>query len=255
MFIYRKILLLWVVMLSCGREPSALTASVTNGDLVLGIVPVAGGEVAKYQRYRLLVCKYLSEYSAGVFVDNSVCRSALLTTTGEEVDIVGKKYLAGQDKVHLSAAVEVRLVHLSPLQYHVLYRQHAAAATVYVLGTIFTMGILAPIYVPLAIISNKKAEKALQGHSENEKKEKQAIGDKALRTIPSPASHTCGFHGCKVASYHNSDVITDKHWNNIFSSDFHAMTSLRNKTDLRAIITSVADFLQLRVNENALRLH
>ena len=86
-------LLLWtscLAMFACGDGQVAETSSVTDGGLVMGIVPLKNGDEGDYQRYRLLVCKKLSEYNAQVFADTSKCRSALHTQEGEEVDLIGK---------------------------------------------------------------------------------------------------------------------------------------------------------------------
>lgn len=252
MIAFRRVLLLLVICSACGQEPSALTTSVTNGDLVLGVVPVAGGGVSglQLQRYRLLVCKYRPEYNDGVFVDSSVCRSALLTKAGEEIDIVvGNKY-EGQDGVHLPAAAEVRRLHRSPLDYYRIHRAYYARSWTY--GMLSILIIPAPVTVPLTFINEHKSMEALKGNYQNDEKERRAVGDRAPRTIPSPASTTCSIHGCQPASFHHNDVITDKHWNDFLTSDFNDITSVKDKTDLRDILFSVADFLQLKVNEKAL---
>ena len=79
-----------LLLLACGNGQVAKTTSVTDGGLVLGIVPLKNGDEGAYQRYRLLLCKQLPEYNAQVFADTNKCRSALHTLGGKEVDLVGK---------------------------------------------------------------------------------------------------------------------------------------------------------------------
>lgn len=109
--------LLSLVLCACGQSPVSETAAVTNGDLVLGIVPLEGGASAKDQRYRLLVCKKLPKYSVQALTDKSVCRSALLTQDGEEVDLVGNTLdEAHRNILHLpvKAAAEARVLETVP---------------------------------------------------------------------------------------------------------------------------------------------
>ena len=112
-------------MLACGGGQVAKTTAVTDGGLVLGIVPLKSGDIDAYQRYRLLVCKKLPEYNAQVFADTSKCRSALLTQDGKEVDFLGKSLSTAEaaDIAHLDAEnaenENVRLIVIQPIAFNV----------------------------------------------------------------------------------------------------------------------------------------
>ncbi len=88
-----------LLLLACGNGQVAKTTSVTNGSLVLGVVPLNNGDTGDSRRYRLLLCKHLPEYNTQVFADTSKCRSALLTQDGKEVDLIG--WLAQPTNAHL----------------------------------------------------------------------------------------------------------------------------------------------------------
>ena len=47
--------LICLAICACGQSPVAKTAAITNGEHVLGIVPLQAGSTAKDQRYRLLI--------------------------------------------------------------------------------------------------------------------------------------------------------------------------------------------------------
>ena len=249
-FSLHKLLYLSMVMLACGQNPNAHTTSVTNGDLALGFVPITSG--GAQQRNRLLVCKYLPEYNADMFVDSGICRSALLTTDGKEVDLIRSKFSttfhSSQDGVeHLAAATEIRLIDKSPLLRSIELRSHEYRQIAAVVASLFIITI--PIMIPLYFISRAKAKKARWPSDEA-----KAIGDTSQRTLPSPA-YTGTSYSYYHSAYYHSDKITNTHWNNIFATDFHNMTSLERKGDLRTILVSIANFLHLKVNEDALKLH
>ena len=121
-----KYIVFLMCVCACGQSPVAETKAVTNGKLVLGIVPLAGGGSEKTQRYRLLVCKKLDRYAAKDFADKSVCRSALLTKDGGEVDLVGRKSDVAHEKIehlHSEFASAARFIDTLPG-----YEAHASGA-------------------------------------------------------------------------------------------------------------------------------
>lgn len=77
-------LLLILLLSACGVDPVSQPRAVSDERAVLGLRPVKRDGVVAYQ---LLVCKKLTEgvYRQEVFDDDSVCRSVLLSETGEQV--------------------------------------------------------------------------------------------------------------------------------------------------------------------------
>ena len=263
--------LLWsvcLILFSCGRERGAETSSVTNGDLVLGIVPIEDGESGKDQRYRMLVCKKLSEYNATIFADTSKCRSALLTQRGEEVDFVGDKLdHTHRDIPHLRAksASEARVIGRSPIDAsryrHLSIIHHAGFATigslVAILGvkkmptskfsgsSLLVGGIVlagASIYLGF---KNYKINKAISDR-------KKRVNDDAGRNIPVPTHR--GFFPFIDPDYSRSENIAGQYWENVLSFDLGDMVSLEKREDLRTILVALARFYKLDVNEEAFRL-
>ena len=255
--------LLGLVLCACGQSPISKTAAVTNGDLVLGIVPLEGGESEKDQRYRLLVCKALPEYSVQALTDKSVCRSALLTQDGEEVDLVGNKLdEAHKDIVHLpvKAAAEERV--LETVLRHSLEEASATATTLVglfgggatLIGVVATLDgfppgiVMAGLGVGLVGLSVYSGIKSYQ--ERKFRKERMArIGDEGKRTVPKPTE--VGLFSSNI--YGHGDTLANKHLHNITSYDIHDMASLEQKEDLRAIVVAMARFYRLRVNEAALQ--
>ncbi len=254
--------LLGLVLCACGQSPISKTAAVTNGDLVLGIVPLEDGESEKDQRYRLLVCKALPEYSVQALTDKSVCRSALLTQDGEEVDLVGNKLdEAHKDIVHLpvKAAAEARV--LEPVVP--LYTDTALAISL--LGTVSGMsivigvagmldgyklagGIAVGIGVGLIGLLVYAGIESYQDHKS--RKERMArIGDKGKRTVPKSISSGL-FSG---SIYGHGDTLANKHFHDITSYDIHDIASLEQKEDLRAVVVAMARSYRLKVNESSLQ--
>ena len=274
--IKKTVWLLCLLLCACGQSPVAETKSVTNGKLVLGIVPLAGGVSEKNQRYRLLVCKRLAHYTAKDFADHSVCRSALLTKDGVEVDLVGNKLDAAHQDIgsldiaglESEFAPVARLVEQSPIgENHKRVSRHALPASFFVglysalIGVFFTfvnftgdmpalgktgiVMIVSGIFVSVvaavaATVSKNKAAIELD-------KRRKSIGDSAGRNIPAPVAKYV------YSLYSRTDQITNQHWQSIFTK-FNDKTSLEYESDLRAILAAIARFYKLNVNENALAL-
>lgn len=85
-------LIMCLGLLSCGggSTEDAKELSVTNGGLVLGIVPAGNKEQDEKQRYRLMVCRRMASTASNPFANRDICRSALLTKEGGDVDLVLK---------------------------------------------------------------------------------------------------------------------------------------------------------------------
>lgn len=251
-----------LALIACGKGDGAQTSSVTNGKLVLGIVPIKGGESGKDQRYRLLVCKQLPEYSAQVFADTSKCRSALLAQDNKEVDLVGNKLdSAYKDVAHLHAEVasEARVLGASLLYVHGSTTGYALLAGVS--ATIPALGALMVsdgykvvgksfIFAGIALVGGMAylAIKSYRTNAEN----KERFGDDSKRNYPVPIG--CGGLFC-ISEYSRADRITHQHWQDIASLDFqNIMFSLEKEDDLRTIVVTLARFYKLKVNEDALQL-
>ena len=265
-----------LVLCACGQNPVSETAAVTNGDLVLGIVPLEGGASAKDQRYRLLVCQKLPQYSVQALTDDSVCRSALLTQDGEEVDLVGDKLdEAHKDVLHLpvKAAAEARVLEAVPLygKYAYALNPEIAFSGVFnpgtalvgiggaflTTGTILMLGkglMLAGILTtaPGAFIVGTMGYTLIKYYQEHkERKERMVrIGDEGKRINPTPVIISPGGIFAH-ATYSSGDTLADKYFDDITSYDIHDETSLEQKEDLRAIVVALARFYQLQANEAA----
>ena len=253
-----------VVLFACGREQVAETSAVTNGKLVLGIVPLKGGESEQDQRYRLLVCKMQSEYSEQVFADTSKCRSALLTPNGEEVDLVGDKLDSAPKNIaylHTKAASETRAVgsykSKNGYAFPLLSISLLMAAAYFVISDGgFNNGLLnnrllnniiykQPLFAGLAltgalayfVVKSRKFQNVYN-----------RSGDDAKQNYPeNPEEET-------HPKYSRPDRVTEQHWEAILSSDFNDMNSLEREDDLRTILVAMARFYKLKVNEDALQL-
>ena len=276
--------IVWVVCLvicACGHEPVATTSSVTNGDLVLGIVPVKGGELSQGQLYRMLVCKKLPNYNAQIFADQKSCRSALLAKNGGEVDFLGKQLIKHltQDTPHLfldptSRASDIRVMDSSPIIPVSTKEQRDKLNTAIVimigipaigLGTTFAMFdfLEAPPLVRVALVAlaalgvlvtasaiyrSVTDNATKEGISRKERKRREHFGDDAGRNPATPV---------KVwpqPEYSRADIITHRHLSDITSADFFRnMVSLEQEGDLRTILVSLARFFKIRVNEDALK--
>ena len=71
------------------RAPTADLHAITDGRLALGVVPSTSSE--GMEAYRLLVCKKNAVYDEQVFSNNSICRSALVDNSGQEVVLLPNK--------------------------------------------------------------------------------------------------------------------------------------------------------------------
>ena len=276
------ILLICLAVCACGESPETQTASLTNGELVLGLVPLRGGTSAKDQRYRLLVCQKLPvhTYSAEVFADQSICRSALLTEDGQEVDLVGNKIAAAhKDKViYMDAppASEVREFSLSPASEG---RSRRAGLAI-VSGTLatgvgmFAIG-LANEGKKLGYRSTSGFEKFLQFSvvgagaaciflgvlvtyvgikiakmNAKRKDRRERIGDEVERHYPK----TRGHYRYRRTIFTQEELVAQQYWRGLGTVDFRKMTDVKYESNLRAIIDAMSKFYRLKTNESALAL-
>ena len=260
-----------LVLFACGDGQVAKTTSVTDGSLVMGIVPLKSGDEGDYQRYRLLLCKKLPAYNAQVFADTSKCRSALYTKEGEEVDLVGKSLDAENGGIaHLDAnmADDVREIGLSPFALINNKAQKDIVSLVAWVGGIGAAGagVLAVAmgstgYPGLALMVGgsglilgiwsvtsliQKAKKAAV------EKGNDRFGHK--RVLPQPTGCGGGLFTHCVPEYSRTDTMTSQNWYNIHAKDFRNITSLEKSGDVRSILVAMAKFYKLKVNESALQL-
>ena len=251
------------VLCACGQSPVAETASVTNGKLVLGIVPIAGSADVKGQRYRLLVCKQLDSYEEKDFADKEVCRSALLTEDSKEVDLVGKKLDDAESaRLHTKFAPAARVLGRSPLSEISLNSMHGIGTQVS-LGTVAKIIVVAaavdllaeivsvPTSISIALITISVAWLvASRIYVNTSIKYRENIGDTAGRNYPIPVGHVGIFSSPLYSRTYN---ITHQRWQDIFSK-FSDKIRLEYYSDLRAILVAVARFYKLNINEDALKL-
>ncbi len=272
-------LLICLAMCACGQNPVAKTAAVANSKHVLGIVPLRGGATAEDQRYRLLVCKKLPAYSAAEFADQNVCRSALLTKDGQEVDLVGNK-LDGvsKDVTHLESylAPAAREFGQSPLSEKrgssvashamigglsvllgVLYQKHLLSADkvstppasgldslIHVTSVVATAGLI--VFGALIVVG--AVNRGIKIAKRNERRERS--GDDAGREYPKRTARG----RISKAKLIPTDLIAHQHWRDISLVDFRAVTNLEYESNLRAILVAMARFYKLKVNTDALAL-
>ena len=269
---------MFLTIYACGdQKPVAETTAVTNGEHVLGIVPLQGEASEQDQRYRLLVCKALPRYSAAMFADASICRSALLTEHGQEVDFVGNKLRDTQTNViHLEAmsASAARELGQSPIA-----EKHRGAAKFYGLGgLVIAFGAAQMKYFPIDFMPNSPkytlgnvlahslrivtigmigfgALAILGGVSSSinnakSKDRRERIGDDAGRVYP----QSSGIQRASKSKINPADLLTHQQWRNITSGDFHKATTLAYEDNLRIILANMAKFFKLEVNERALQL-
>ena len=271
-------LLICLVMCACGQSPVAKTAAVTNSKHILGIVPLQGGAAAKDQRYRLLVCRKLPTYGAAAFADKNVCRSALLSKGGQEVDFIGNKLdAAHKDVAHLEFefAPEVRELGQSPIGE----KRGGSVALGAVQGVLAgTMGVMfinyistidgmrntkLPTHMSLVRIATIGVSALLVGFGalvvvgavrkggrltkRNERRKR--IGDDAGRAYPKPIK--ASFYALHFGP---TDLITHQHWQDISSVDFHYATNLEYESNLLTILVAMARFYKLEINADALAL-
>ena len=221
-----------LALVACGKGDVAETSAVTNGKLVLGIVPIKGGESEQDQRYRLLICKKQSEYNEQVFADTNKCRSALLTQHGEEVDFVGDKLDSAPPNIahlHAKAASEARVIGLAPIA-----QRNQSTRQLY--------SPLLRVIRELSLISYYK--------DYNARARRKRSGDDGKRSYPAPVA----IHFWSPNEYSRTDIITSQNWQIILTFDFQNMVSLEKTDDLRTILVAMARFYKLKVNEDALQL-
>ena len=263
------VLLTCFALLACDfvNKEQAKNTSVTDGKLVLGIVPIKNGANGDIQRYRLLVCKRLPKYNAKMFTDKSICRSGLQTKDGREVDLTGTK-LANPALAHLDVekAAEVRKLGFSPidLSNQVANKRHAKVGVV--LMGILTVGSIALTKViagdklgRLAVLLSGAVAASSGLLTLYFAKEAGADVDTEGRVLPRVQSRACSTSGGLFPKYcapvfNRADTITSEQWNNINSQDFSDAESLEHSEDVRLILTAMAKTFQLKINEDSLRL-
>ena len=218
------------VLCACGQIPVAETASVTNGKLVLGIVPIAGSADVKGQRYRLLICKHLDHYEEKYFADKEVCRSALLTEDSKEVDLVGKRLDDAEvTRLRTDFAPAARVLGRSPLSEISLNSMYGIG-TQASLGTVAALIVVAaagdllmdivpvPTSISIALLTISVAGIVALCISVNTsinmlKSNRKSIGDTAGRNYPIPVGHVGLFSSPLYSRTYN---ITHQRWQDIF---------------------------------------
>ncbi len=261
--------LICLAICACGQSPVAKTAAITNGEHVLGIVPLQAGSTAKDQRYRLLVCKKLPEYSAATFADKNVCRSALLSKSGQEVDFIGNKLdAAHKDVTHLESefASEARELGQSPLDEADGVGERVV--TNGILGTLLIgTGVLDvalaistgytsefPILFGTASIVFGTGMAIVAVHewiklTKRDARRKRS-GDDAGRAYPKAIK--TGFF---THQFSPTAIVTHQYWHDVTSvTSFRNVTSLEDDDNLRVILKAMARFYKLKVNADALAL-
>ena len=241
--------------------------SVTDGKLVLGLVPIKNGANGDTQRYRLLVCKKQPKYTATMFADKSICRSGLQTNDGREVDFTGTK-LENPSLVHLDAekAAEVKKLGFSPTDISNQVRnKHIAKVSAIAMGVI-----TAGVAVATTYMAKVDADKVigLVGGAITAgtgiltlyfAKEASADVNTEKQVLPKAQSMSCPVSGgifprvCAPV-YNRADTITSEQWHNINTQDFSHVESLEHSGDIRLILTSMAKTFQLKLNEDSLLL-
>ena len=263
--------LITLSLCACGQSPTSGTSSVTNGDLVLGIVPLQNGESKKDQRYRLMVCKKMKSYDAEALADKNICRSALLTKSGEEIDLVGNKLAAEhQDVVRLPVenAAEAKMLEAVPAIAHIVKTNHIMPIAI-ALGVIGAAAIVGGSYIlaksrydmiekvfgvsfagfggALSFLAAKQASIAASSKARMER-----IGDDGERTYPKVIREAAFLSANN--EYSKGDTLAMKHNHEVNAYNFNNISALEQQEDLRAILVAIARFYNLQTNEAALSL-
>lgn len=240
--------------------------SVTDGKLVLGLVPIKHGADGDTQRYRLLVCKKVDKYTATMFTDKSVCRSGLQTKDGREVDFTGAK-LADPSLVHLDAekAAEVRELGFPPIELsnQVINKRVAKVGSVLtgaITGATALLAFSAKAQKEMPFVIIFGAIAAGSGlvtlYFAKEALTDVDTKDQVLPKIQSRACPVSGGIFARVCApvFNRADTITSEQWNNINAQDFSHVESLEQSGDIRLILVSMAKTFQLKLNEDSLLL-
>ena len=262
--------LICLAICACGQSPVAKTAAITNGEHVLGIVPLQNGSTAKDQRYRLLVCKKLPEYSAATFADQNVCRSALLTEDGREVDFVGSKLdAAHKDVTHLESefASEARELGQSPLDeadgvgervkmngiLGALLIGYGVLETALSISFSISSGHISELSILLGatgiVLGTYMVVVAVRkgGRLTKRNERRKRSGDDAGRAYPKAIK--TGFF---THQFSPTAIVTHQYWHDVTSvTSFRNVTSLEDDDNLRVILKAMARFYKLKVKVNA----